>query len=149
MKVVFLKDVSGQGKIGEMKDVSAGYARNFLLPHGLALLATSTAMKQAELRQRKEETQEALDKAKLVELAKQIEGQEIHLEARGGSGDRLFGSITAAEIADELSRVIDFSIDKKKIDLDKPLHQVGTHEVAIKLSGDLKPQIKVVIEKKD
>jgi len=149
MKVVFLKDVSGKGKIGEMKDVSAGYARNFLLPHGMALLATSTAMKQVELRQRKEETQEALDKAKLVELAKQIEGQEIHLEARGGSGDRLFGSITAAEIADELSRVIDFSIDKKKIDLDKPLHQVGTHEVAIKLSGDLKPQIKVVIEKKD
>jgi len=149
MKVVFLKDVSGKGKIGEMKDVSAGYARNFLFPHGLALLATSTAMKQVELRQRKEETQEALDKAKLVELAKQIEGQEIHLEARGGSGDRLFGSITAAEIADELSRVIDFSIDKKKIALDKPLHQVGTHEVAIKLSGDLKPQIKVVIEKKD
>jgi len=149
MKVVFLKDVSGKGKIGEIKDVSAGYARNFLLPHGLALLATSTAMKQVELRQRKEETQEALDKAKLVELAKQVEGQEIHLEARGGSGDRLFGSITAAEIADELSRVIDFSIDKKKIALDKPLHQVGTHEVAIKLSGDLKPQIKVVIEKKD
>ena len=149
MKVVFLKDVSGKGKIGEIKDVSAGYARNFLLPHGLALLATSAAMKQVELKQRKGETQEALDKAKLVELAKQIEGQEIHLEARGGSGDRLFGSITAAEIADELSRVIDFSIDKKKIALDKPLHQVGTHEVAIKLSGDLKPQIKVVIEKKD
>jgi len=149
MKVVFLKDVSGKGKIGEMKDVAAGYARNFLLPHGLALLATSAAMKQVELKQRKGEAQEALDKAKLVELAKQIEGQEIHLEARGGTGDRLFGSITAAEIADELSRVIDFSIDKKKIDLDKPLRQAGSHEVTIKLTGDLKPQVKVVIEKKD
>ncbi len=149
MKVVFLKDVSGKGKIGEMKDVAAGYARNFLLPHGLALLATSAAMKQVELKQRKGEAQEAIDKAKLVELAKQIEGQEIHLEARGGTGDRLFGSITAAEIADELSRVIDFSIDKKKIDLDKPLRQAGSHEVTIKLTGDLKPQVKVVIEKKD
>ncbi len=149
MKVVFLKDVSGKGKIGEMKDVAAGYARNFLLPHGLALLATSAAMKQVELKQRKGEAQESLDKAKLVELAKQIEGQEIHLEARGGTGDRLFGSITAAEIADELSRVIDFSIDKKKIDLDKPLRQAGSHEVTIKLTGDLKPQVKVVIEKKD
>jgi len=148
MKVIFLKDVSGKGKIGEIKDVSAGYARNFLLPHGLALLATSAAMKQVELKQRKGETQEALDKAKLVELAKQIEGQEIHLEARGGSGDRLFGSITTAEIAEELSRVIDFSIDKKKIDLDKPLRQAGSHEVTIKLAGDLKPQVKVVIKKK-
>ncbi|MCD6600351.1 MAG: 50S ribosomal protein L9 [Dehalococcoidia bacterium] len=148
MKVVFLKNVSGKGKAGEIKDVSAGYARNFLIPHGLALFATSAAMKQVELRRRKEESQEALEKAKLVELAKQIEGQEIHLEARGGTGDRLFGAITAAEIADELSRVIDFSLDKKKVDLDKPLRQAGSHEVTIKLAGDLKPQVKVVIEKK-
>lgn len=148
MKVIFLKDVSGKGKTREIKEVSTGYARNFLLPRGLALRVTPGAMKQLELELRRGEAQEVLDEAKLVKLAEQIEGREIRLEARGGGGDRLFGSITAAEIAEELSRIIDFSIDKRKIDLDKPLRQVGSHEVTIKLAKDLRPRIKVVIEKK-
>ena len=148
MKVIFLKDISGKGKFGEIEEVAKGYAKNFLLPQGLALAATPAAIRQVKSGLRKERGQEVLDKAELVELAEQIEGQEIHLQARVGAGDRLFGSITAADIAEELNRAIGSSIDKRKIDMDKSLHQAGSHEITIKLAKDLKPRIKVVIEKK-
>ena len=146
MKVILLKDVSGKGKAGEVKEVTKGYARNFLLPRGLALAATSTAMREAELRIQREKAWELTNQDKLAEIAKQIEGSEVHLQAHIGAGERLFGSITAADIAKELSRVTGFSIDKRKIDLDKPLRQAGNYEVAIKLAKDLEPKVKVVIE---
>ena len=146
MKVILLKDVSGGGKAGEIKEVSKGYARNFLLPQGLALVATPAVIKQVELGLQKEEGQKTLDLAKLAELAEQIEGSKIHLHARIGAEDRLFGSITAADIAEELSRSVGPFIDKRKIDLDKPLRQVGSHEITIKLAKGLEPHITVVIE---
>ena len=147
MKIVFLRDVPGKGKVGEAKTVSDGYARNFLLPRGLAMLAMPSAMKQLEERLRREQKGAMVDQAKLAELAKQIEGKEIHLGARVGGADRLFGSITAANIADELSQLVGSSIDKRKIELDKPLRQVGSYEVAIRLAKDLEPKITVVVEK--
>lgn len=153
MKVIFLKDVSGKGKIGEVKEVSRGYARNFLLPQGLALAATPTVIKQVESRLQRERSGEIGNQAKLAELAQQIEGSEIHLQTRIGTGERLFGSITAADIAEELNRVIYPSepeaknlIDKRIIDIDKPLRQAGSYEVVVKLAKDIKPRITVVIE---
>jgi len=146
MKVVLLEDIPGKGKAGEIKEVSKGYAKNFLLPRGLALVATPTVMKQVESRLEREKLEESIDRDKLVELAQQIEGREIRLKARMGAGERLFGSITAADIAEELSRAIGSVIDKKKIDIEKPFHQTGSYEVAIKLASDIKPQITVVIE---
>lgn len=149
MKVVLLKDLPGEGQAGQIKDVSRGYARNFLLPRGLALLATPTLIKQAESRLQRERLDESTDREQLVELAQQIEGREIRIRARSGGGERLFGSITAADIADELSRSIGAVIDKRRIDMDKPLRQTGSHEIAVKLAGDLKPQITVVIEEEE
>ena len=146
MKVIFLEDVSGVGRVGEVKEVSRGYARNFLLPRSLALAATPAIIKQGESRLQKESRWQMVDRAKLAEQAKQIEGSEIHLQARIGTGDRLFGSITAADIAQELDRVVGSSIDKRKVDIDKPLRQAGSYEVAIKLAKDLEPRITVVIE---
>jgi large subunit ribosomal protein L9 len=146
MKVIFLEDVSEGERAGEVKEVSKGYAKNLLFPRGLAMVATPAVVKRVESRLRKEMQQETLDRDKLAELAKQIDGREIHLQARIGAGDRLFGSITAADIAEELSRVAGFSIDKRKIDIDKPLRQAGSYEVAIKLARDLEPQIRVLIE---
>ena len=146
MKVIFLKDISGKGKAGEVKEVTQGYARNFLLPQGLALAATPTTIKVAESRIQKEKAQGTIAQAALAEIAKQIEGSEVHLQAHIGAGDRLFGSITAADIAKELNRVTGFTIDKRKIDIDKPLRQAGSYEVAIKLAKDLEPKVKVVIE---
>jgi large subunit ribosomal protein L9 len=146
MKVVLLEDVPGKGQAGEIKEVSKGYAKNFLLPRGLALIATPTVMKQVESRLEREKIEENIDREKLVELAQQIEGKEIRLKARMGAGERLFGSITAANVAEELSRSIGSVIDKKKIDIEKPFRQTGSYEVAVKLASDIKPKITVVIE---
>lgn len=146
MKVVLLKDISGKGSAGQIKDVSNGYAKNFLLPQGLALAATPEVINQVESRLQKEKKEEIINRDKLVELAQRIEGSEIRLKARAGTGERLFGSITAADIAEELSRTTDSIIDKKKIDIERPLRQAGSHEVTVKLASDLKPQITVVVE---
>jgi len=146
MKVILLKDISGKGKAGEIKEVSQGFARNFLLPQGLALIATPAVIKQVDFGLQREENQEIVDQAKLAELAEQIKGSEIHFQARTGAGDRLFGSITAADIAEKLSQTIGSVIDKRKIDIDKPLRQVGSHEITIKLAKGLESRITVVIE---
>lgn len=146
MKVILLKDVSGRGKAGEVKEVADGYARNFLLPQGLALAATPAAKKQVELQARGGGTQQGLEGAKLAKLAEQIDGREIHLQARVGADDRLFGSITAAAIAEELSRATGSSIDKRKLDMEKPFRQAGSYEIGIRLAEGLEPRITVVIE---
>ena len=146
MKVVLLEDLPGKGKAGEIKEVSKGYARNFLLPRGLALLATPAVIKQVESRLEQEKIEGSIDRDKLVELAQQIEGKEIRFQARMGAGERLFGSITAADVAEKLSQAIGSVIDKKKIDIEKSLRKTGIHQVAVKLASDLNPQITVVIE---
>jgi len=130
-------------------EVSKGYAKNFLLPRGLALIATPTIMKQVESRLERRKLEDSIDREKLVELAQQIEGKEIHLKARMGGGERLFGSITAGDVAEELSLAIGSVVDKRNIDIDKPFRQTGSYEVAVKLAGDIKPKITVVIEEEE
>jgi large subunit ribosomal protein L9 len=149
MKVVLLEDVPGKGKAGELKEVSKGYAKNFLLPRGLALVATPAVIKQVEFKLERKKIEESIDRDKLVELAQQIEGKEVRLKARMGAGERLFGSITAADVAEELSRVIGSVVDKKSIDIEKPFRQTGSYEVAVKLASDIKPKIMVVIEEEE
>ena len=149
MKVVLLEDLPGRGKAGQIKEVSNGYARNFLLPRGLALLATPAVIKQVESRLEQEKLEESIDRGKLVELAQQIEGKEIHFQARMGAGERLFGSITAADVAERLSQAIGCVVDKKKIDIEQSLRKTGSHQVAVKLASDLNPQITVVIEEEE
>ena len=146
MKVVLLEDLPGKGRTGDIKEVNKGYAKNFLFPRGLAILATPTVMKQVEARLKREKLEESVDHDKLVELAQQVEGREIHFKARAGAGERLFGSITAADIAEELSQAMGSVIDKRKIDIEKPLRQAGSYEIGVRLFSDLKPHITVVIE---
>jgi len=146
MKVILLRDITGKGRKGEIKDVAEGYARNFLLPRGLALLATPVVARQAETLIRKESQRQDMEETKLQKLAQQIEGREVHFQARIGAGGRLFGSITAADIARELSQVIGSPVDKRKVGIDKALRQEGSHEVTIRLAKDLVPKIKVVVE---
>ncbi len=149
MRVVLLEDVPGKGRAGEIREVSKGYAKNFLLPRGLALIATPDVQKRVELRLEKERLEESVDRERLVELAQQIEGKEIRFRARIGAGERLFGSITAGDVAEQLSGVIGSVVDKKKIDIEKPFRQTGSYEIAVKLASDIRPKITVIIEEEE
>ena len=146
MKVIFIKDVPGKGKAGEIKEVSRGYARNYLLPQGLVLPATPAIEKQAKLSLEREKRKETIDQVKIEELAGHIEGTEIHFQARIGAGERLFGSITAADIAEELSQVKNCVIDKRTIEIDRPLREAGRYEIVVRMSKDFRPAIVVVVE---
>jgi large subunit ribosomal protein L9 len=146
MKVLFLVDVPLKGNAGEIKSISDGYARNFLIPRGLALAATPDVVRQAESAIRKKQAEQGLTREKLTSLREQIEGSQVRLEARVGAEDRLFGSITAADIAAELSRVVDAPVDKRQVVLDKPLRRRGEYEVTIRLAKDLEARITVTIE---
>jgi len=146
MKVVFLEDVSVKEKKGDIKDVSDGYARNYLLPRGLALPATPAAIKEAKKITEERERKRARQHDEYVELAKQIEGKELRFKAKASSKGTLHGSITTADIAAELSNLINVDIDRKKIALKTPLHKVGTHEVDVVLAKDASAKIAVIIE---
>lgn len=150
MKVIFLDDIPNKGKRGEIKEVANGYARNFLFPRGLALLATETTLQTAQIQPHQQAQRKANEQANLSELAHRIDGSKVYFRARAGAKERLFGSITNADIAQELSKIADFSIDKRKIALDKPLRKLGSHEIMVKLSADIDARVTVVIkEQKD
>jgi large subunit ribosomal protein L9 len=146
MKVIFLQDVPNVARAGEVKEVASGYGRNFLIPKKLALLAGSPA----SITQLKIKVQSQADtQAELVRLAQQLESKEIILKARVGAKDRLFGSITSADIASELNNSSGLVIDKRKVELAEPIRQLGTYEVAIKLAKDIIPKIKVTVTEKE
>ncbi len=147
MKVVFLQDVPNVAKAGEIKEVAAGYGRNFLIPKKLALLATFEAISQAETRDKKIE--EARLNTELIELARQLEGKEVSLKARAGARDRIYGSITSADIASELNNATGLVIDKRKIELDEPIRQLGSYEVAIRLAKDIIPKVRVTVTEEE
>ncbi len=146
MKVIFVKDVAGSGEAGDVKEVARGYGRNYLIPRGLAVEASEGAMKQAESRIRQEKERKEQEARKLETLAAQLDGKELHFKARVGAEDKLFGSITAAHIAEELSNVIATPVDKKHVVLERPLREAGSHEVLVRFSGKAEATVTVVIE---
>jgi large subunit ribosomal protein L9 len=145
MKVIFLIDVP-KGKRGEIKDVADGYARNFLFPKGMALPATPSAIEAAKLLLDKKMEHQARQEEEQGKIAQELEGKELHFKAKAGAKGRLHGSITSANIAEELSRVTGLEVDKKRIELDEPLHHLGEYEVVINLGAGALAKIKVIIE---
>ncbi len=145
MKVIFLKDVP-KGKRGEIKDIADGYARNFLFPKGMALPATPSAIKEAKLLLDKKVEHQARQQEEQSKVAQELEGKELHFKAKAGAKGRLHGAITSANIADELSRLTGLEIDKKRVEIDEPLHQLGDHEIVINLGTGSAAKIKVIIE---
>ena len=148
MKVVFLEDVPNVARAGEIKEVANGYGRNFLIPRKLALLARSEAINTRGVQLEVKARSQAQTEAELLEVANQLNGREVFLEARSGSKDRLYGSITAADIAVELERTVGVTVDKRKIELDEPIRQIGSYEVTIRLAKDIVPEIKVTVSEK-
>ena len=148
MKVIFLQAVPGVARTGEIKEVANGYGRNFLIPRKLALLASSGTINAVGAQLEVKAHSEAQTEAELVELAGQLDGREVVLEARTGGKDRLYGSITAADIAIELESTMGIALDKRKVELDEPIHQLGSYEVTIRLAKDIVPKIKVTVSEK-
>jgi large subunit ribosomal protein L9 len=136
MKVLLKNDVPKIGKKGELLDVKEGYARNFLIPNGLAVEATGGAMKQYEEDKKALERKKTKEKEEAQALAAKIKGTTITLRHKAGEEGRLFGSITSSEVAEALKQK-GFGIDKKQVTLDEPIRLVGKHEVKIKLHTEV------------
>ena len=146
MKVILQQDVKGQGKKGELVNVSDGYARNFLLPKKLAVVATPenlTVMKQQEKSRLKKLE---IDKAKATETAADLEKVLVKINARGGEdGGKLFGSITSKEISEELQKQHGIEVEKNKIVQDEPIKSFGSHEIKCKLGFEITGTIHVLV----
>ena len=145
MKVVFLEDVPDVGEVGQIKDVADGYARHYLIPRKLAVLANSAASNILEAQLKKKAKQQAQTKAEMAQVAKQLEGKELALKAKVGAKERLYGSITSTDIADGIRDQLGMDIDKRKIELAEPIRELGSYDVSIKLFKDIVPQIKVTV----
>ncbi len=145
MKVVFLKDVSNIAKAGDVKEVADGYGRNFLIPKKLAALVNPGAASQIEAQLRAEAKKQGQIEAEIAQVASQLEGKEVILKAKVGAKDRLFGSITSADIASELEKTSSVIVDRRKIELDEPIRRLGSFSLAIKLAKDIIPKIKVTV----
>ena len=148
MKVVFLQNVTRVARAGEIKEVADGYGRNFLIPQKLALPASVEAINNLSSQIAMQARSQAQTEAEFLEMAENLEGREVILEARIGSKDRLYGSVTAADIAAELERVTGFAVDKRKVEMEESIRQVGSYEVTVRLAKDIAPKIKVTVSGK-
>lgn len=149
MKVIFLQDVKGQGKSGDIKEVSDGYARNFLIPKGWAVEATKTRLKEIQESQEKQRKTQEREKTEAAKLQQILDGQSITIKARTGSSDKLFGAVTAKEIAETIQQRFKVNIDRKKIELTEPIKHVGEFPVKIKIYPSIQAEIKVIVTATD
>ncbi|MEK4387916.1 50S ribosomal protein L9 [Solibacillus sp. FSL W7-1436] len=147
MKVVFLKDVKGKGKKGEIKEVAEGYARNFLIKNGYAKEANNQAISELQGQKRLEEKNAAAELQAAKDLKEQLEAITVEVKAKSGEGGRLFGSVSTKQIADALQKKHGFKVDKRKMDCNDGLRSLGFANVPVKLHQDVKATLKVhVIE---
>jgi large subunit ribosomal protein L9 len=146
MKIVLRQDVPKVGEAGTVQTVSNGYARNFLIPQGLAVVATDSELKVAAHNLAVKGRKIARQEEQLRSLADKIDGQRLSFTARAGEQGRLYGSITASDVATALAKQISEEIDRRRIVLDEPLRTIGEHTVTVHLVGRLRPHVTVVIE---
>ena len=145
MKVILLQDVKGQGKRGQLIDVSDGYARNFLLPRKLAVPATAENINTMKMQEKAKAAQEAAEKAEAQATAAKLKELSVKVTAKAGNGGRLFGAVTTKEIADALSDQHGISIQKTKIVQDEPIKAFGTYELKVKLGYEVTGTLKVMV----
>jgi len=147
MQVLLLKDVVGIGHAGDIKEVSGGHAKNYLLPKKLAVPVSEGAQKQAQsLREAAERRRDR----KLTEartLATRIDGQTLTFKMRSGEGDRLYGSVTNGEIAEALSKVAGIEIERRQIEMEHPIKSLGSHSVSVKVASGVTATIVVTVER--
>ena len=146
MKVVLTKDVANLGSAGEVKEVADGYARNYLMPKGFAVLATKGLIKQAQERMEAQRKRDLKARNDAEGLAQRINGQTLRFTVRVGELDRLYGSITNVDIAEKLASQIGADIDRRRVELGDPIKRAGVYSVVVNLGHGLEPRINVVVE---
>ena len=145
MKVIFNADVKGQGKKGEMKEVSTGYARNYLLPRNLATEATADNLNAFKLKEKAKAAQIAKEKAQAQEYAAKLNGVQVTIRAKAGNNGKLFGAVTSQEISDALKAQFDMDIEKNKIVQAEPIKSYGSFTVKAKLGYEISGSINVLV----
>ena len=145
MKIVFNEDVRGQGQKGDIKDVSDGYARNYLLPRKLASEATPDALNAIKLKEKAKAAQAAKEKAQALEYAKKLEAVQVTIRAKAGNGGKLFGAVTSEAISKALKEQFDMDIEKNKIVQAEPIKSYGAFTVKAKLGYEVSGNISVLV----
>jgi len=143
VKVIFLKDVKGKGNKGDVKNVSDGYARNYLLKNNLAQEATPGNLKALETKKKKNEQLEQEEKEEAMNLKDTLADLTVEMKAKSGTSGRLFGSITSKQIAEALNKQHGYKIDKRKLELDQPIRELGYTTVPVKLHAEVSGSVKV------
>ena len=145
MKVILQQDVKGQGKKGQLVEVSEGYARNFLLPRKLAIPATTDAINTMNLKEKARKAEEARQKAEAEAIAEKLKECQVKLTAKAGNGGRLFGAVTTKEISEGLKAQCGIDIPKQKLVLDDPIKSFGTYQVKAKLGFEITGTVSVTV----
>ncbi|MGH9282229.1 MAG: 50S ribosomal protein L9 [Acidimicrobiales bacterium] len=145
MRVVLRDDVDGVGRKGEVLDVADGFARNFLVPKGRAIPATPGVQAQAEAMRRSRDLKDARDREGAEALARKLVAVVIRIPARAGREGRLFGSVTAADIAAAVSDQTGMDLDRRKLHIDEPIRTLGSHEVPVKLHAEVEFRLNVEV----
>ena len=145
MKVILQQDVKGQGKKGQMVEVSEGYARNFLLPRKLAIAATTDAINTMNLKEKARKAEEARLKAEAQATAEKLKELQVKLTAKAGNGGKLFGAVTTKEISEGLKKQFSIDIPKQKLVLEEPIKAFGTYQVKAKLGFEITGTVSVAV----
>lgn len=145
MRVILRADVDGLGNAGDVLEVANGYARNYLVPKGLALRATDGTLSQAAAMQRSRDVRDARDREAAEDIARQLVSTPIAVAARVGSGDQLYGSVTTAEVAEAVSSQTGIELDRRKMSIDEPIRTVGSHQVVVRLHADVQFSLTVEV----
>lgn len=149
MKVILTQDVRGKGKKGQMIEAAEGYARNYLIPKGLAVNATADAVNTMKLQEKAKAKAEAEAKAAATAIAGKLQGCQVKIAAKGGAEGKLFGAVTSSAIADALKAQYDLEIDSKKLVIDEPIKSFGSYQVKARLGYEISGLVNVlVIEEK-
>ena len=145
MKVILQQDVKGQGKKGQMVEVSEGYARNFLLPRKMAIAATADAINTMNLKEKARRAEEARQKEAAMAAAERLKALLVKIPAKAGAGGRLFGAVTTKEISDALKAQHNVDIPKQKLVLDDPIKAFGTYQVKARLGYEISGTVNVLV----
>lgn len=146
MKVILTQDVRGQGKRGQMIEVSDGYARNFLLPRKLAQEATVDNINTMRMNDKATQERQAKERAEALELRNRMKDMTVVVTAKGGGAGRLFGSVTNTEVSEALAKQAGVQLDKRKIVLDEPIKSVGVYTVKCKLGYEINAELKIEVK---